>query len=161
MTSSCRASKKSHRHDAAGFNVCADEHVQSRSAGGLPIKVQLRVLAHFFVGDKLYWVALGDWRGDFSEITAIGCVYFDLRITRDVDRIVAIEIKRLAVCAHRCFAVETDQSDFVIVVIELQRCIGSERCGRNAGNARRLRRERRRCGVLCLRGSSERNTSQG
>ena len=82
-------------------------------------QMQFRVLADFFVRDELYWVALGDWRGDFSEIAAIGCVYFDLRITRDVDRIVAIEIKRLALGAHRCFAVETDQSDFVIVVVEL------------------------------------------
>src|SRR6185369_17928384 len=55
-------------------------------------------------------------------------VYFDLRIARDVDGVVAIEIKRLAFGAYSCLAVETDQSRFVIVAVELHRLIaGGER----------------------------------
>jgi hypothetical protein len=44
---------------------------------------------------------------------------FDLGITWHVDGIVTIELKRLAFGPHCRFAVEADQSDFVIVVVEL------------------------------------------
>src|ERR1043166_8277927 len=53
---------------------------------------------------------------------------FDLGIPRHVNRVVLLERKSLAVGFYGCFALQTDQSDFVIVAVESDRRItGGER----------------------------------
>src|SRR5690349_13472469 len=90
--------------------------------------MELRVLAHFFVRDKLQRVPLIDRRGDFSEVAAFRRIDFDLRITWNIDRVVAIELECLAFGSYGRSTVKINQSDLMIFAIELDwRIAGCDR----------------------------------
>lgn len=83
---------------------------------------------------------------------------FDLAVARNVNSIVAIELKRLAACPDCRFPVEADQSDFVLIAIERDRRMA--RVQSDAAIVQVTRRgwtRRQRVAVPSLRASSVRN----
>src|SRR5262245_49828146 len=87
--------------------------------------MQLGVLPHFFVRNKLSRIVLLYRRRDFSQIATVWTIWsnFDRRIARHVNRIVLIQRKRLAVDFYNCFTAQADQTDLMIVAVELDRRI--------------------------------------
>src|SRR6185437_1080133 len=73
------------------------------------------------VRDKLNRIPMRNGRGYFGEVTAgISAGNFNLRITRNIDRVVLRKRKALAVRRNLRLALQTNQTGLVIVVLKTQ-----------------------------------------
>src|SRR5258705_1619524 len=109
-------------HDPSCFDICSNQYIQIPFSGRLSgNQMKFGILAHILVGNELQWISLSYWRRDLGNVAAGGAIWlhFNIGVSRNVDRIVAIKLKTLATSGHRRLALQTNQSSFVVVIAEL------------------------------------------
>lgn len=118
--------RKSHAaHNSSGFDILAKQNIQialkRRLSGD---KMQRRIFSHIGKRNEFKRIFIFDRRGNFSEITTFAFwLYCDLRISRNINRIIRRKFKTLAADRNFSFAFQTDESGFMFAVLKLQRLI--------------------------------------
>src|SRR4029077_7030431 len=111
------------RHDSSRFNVGANQHIQIALRWWLARnEVELGILTHLFLRHEFSGIALGHRRGDLRQVTTLTTIslHFNLGVARDIDGVVLLEMELLAGSGHLGSALQTDQTNLMILAVEFE-----------------------------------------